>query len=100
MWTKAHLKKVRKLRQLYNHANVLHDLAWEAEHKLQCVVERMVFKCKTKEEYHKLYSELNEVFRGGLWEPPTNPKPKRKTSHGGDVDFFNFYCFQHGQKLT
>lgn len=94
----SHSKKARKLRQLFNHANVLHNLAWEAKFSLNNEIDRIMLKCKTKAEFNKRMEEFEELFKCKLWEFPSNPKPKRDYSHSGDISPYGIHTWQFGCK--
>jgi len=89
---KTYTKAEIKLKNLYSRANTLHNIAWEARHELNKVVNKMVFKCKTKDQWDKLRLRLTILLRS---DPVlNNPAPRRNSSHSGDIDIFGFYVYQ------
>ena len=94
---KFHLRDKHKthLRQLYNHANVLHNLAWEARFALEKEVDQLTLQCQTKEDWQQLRQQLTMILHCQSWQSPQNPPPKRSYSHSGNIEIFGFYSFQH-----
>jgi hypothetical protein len=84
-------KQEDHIRQLYNHANVLHDVAWEAKRAYEEAVGKMVRKCKSKEEFDALFYEVDSLLHCVPLPLPPNPKPKRPTGHSGNLDIFSFW---------
>lgn len=84
-----------KLRQLYNHANVLHNIAWEARYALNKEVDKIIFKCKTLAEAESARAKLDELLKFSAWPAPANPKPKRSSCHSGDMDILGFCGYHH-----
>jgi len=87
------------LRQLYNHANVLHNVAWEARKTLEDATDKLVSKCKTEEEFNDILSCLEETLFCEQWDFPKNPKPNRAYSHSGNIGLLSFEAHYKKAKM-
>ena len=88
-----------KLRQLYNHANVLHNVAWEARFAYDEMALGLLKKAKTVEEFEKLKTEIYNTIRHDIGRLPEYPRPNRPTSHSGDVDTISFWAYDMKRQL-
>lgn len=88
-------KQADLLRQMYNHANVLHNVAWEAQYNFHAQTHKLFLKCKSVKEWQELQSKITELIHCKLWKCPENPKPKRPISHSGNTGLCGFYSYHH-----
>lgn len=99
MIPKVTKKQLAKIRQMYNHANVLHNVAWEAEYAFHKEIDKLFLKCESVKEWQELRSKMTELIHCKLWNCPDNPKPNRPVSHSGNIDMAGFYTYSYLEEM-